>query len=174
MLPPSYSAHPNISLAPVVLPGGGCVVSWPQEPGRKTPPTCVPTEPPPGGTDEAVRGILTAQETLDRLFSHSTSTEAMSSPWGLSTTQHGPCTRSSCVSMPGSQHGTPRDSSLLSPRLAQSFDQPQWQLLGTRPQTCVFACPATSRDFSGHCTEALAQLQALGVPRRAEALPSAP
>uniref|UniRef100_A0A8C3V6P2 PDZ domain-containing protein n=1 Tax=Catharus ustulatus TaxID=91951 RepID=A0A8C3V6P2_CATUS len=35
------------------------------------------------------------------------------SPSGLSTAQHGPCTRSSCVSMPGSQHDTPRDSSLL-------------------------------------------------------------
>uniref|UniRef100_A0A674HEP8 NHERF family PDZ scaffold protein 4 n=1 Tax=Taeniopygia guttata TaxID=59729 RepID=A0A674HEP8_TAEGU len=34
-------------------------------------------------------------------------------PLGLSTAQHGPCTRSSCVSMPGSQHDTPRDSSLL-------------------------------------------------------------
>uniref|UniRef100_A0A8C5TCL7 PDZ domain containing 3 n=1 Tax=Malurus cyaneus samueli TaxID=2593467 RepID=A0A8C5TCL7_9PASS len=35
------------------------------------------------------------------------------SPSGHSTAQHGPCTRSSCVSMPGSQHDTPRDSSLL-------------------------------------------------------------
>lgn len=43
------------------------MVPWPQGPGRKTLPTCVPTEPPPGGTDEAVPGILTAQQPLDRL-----------------------------------------------------------------------------------------------------------
>uniref|UniRef100_A0A8C3QCT2 Uncharacterized protein n=1 Tax=Geospiza parvula TaxID=87175 RepID=A0A8C3QCT2_GEOPR len=45
-------------------------------------------------------------------FYHSVGPGAMLLPSGLSTAQHGPCTRSSCVSVPGSQHDTPRDSSL--------------------------------------------------------------
>lgn len=87
------------------------MVPWPQGPGRKTPPTCpwgkggvggcvlpttprcVPTEPAPGGAEEAAPGVLVTQ-------AHPASGQAPQLPGGHNAAQHGHCMHSCCVSLP--------------------------------------------------------------------------